>query len=35
MEACAQPAARGLKRPPVSIYFVVIEAIERRLDAPQ
>src|SRR5262249_15903654 len=31
MEACEEAAARGLRRPSISIYFAVIEAIERKL----
>jgi hypothetical protein len=32
LETRAQPAARGLRRPTVSTYFAVIEAVERKLD---
>jgi hypothetical protein len=31
MEACAQPAVRGHKRPTISTYLAVIAAIERKL----
>src|SRR5262245_39397140 len=31
MDACEEAAARGLRRPTISVYFAVIDAIERRL----
>ena len=32
MEARSEARRRGLRRPTISIYFAVIEAIERKLD---
>jgi hypothetical protein len=35
MEAASETAARGLRRPTVSIFNAVIRAIEQRLDEPE